>query len=121
LTVFFSEGLEATTIDGGPSEISVGQVNFRAVPTLGAGESAVFRVHARADKPGNHVFRAEVVCQSPQIKLAAEESTHFYGDDRASLDATRKRTTRMARREPAPAVINEAETATGSSDPIPSE
>lgn len=121
LTVFFSEGLEATTVDGGPNDISVGQVNFRALPSLGAGESAVFRVHARADKPGNHVFRAEVVCQSPQIKLAAEESTHFYGDDRASLDATRKRTTRMARREPSPAVVNEAETATGSSDPTPSE
>jgi len=121
LTVFFSEGLEATTVDGGPNDISVGQVNFRPLATLGAGESAVFRVHARADKPGNHVFRAEVVCQSPQVKLAAEESTHFYGDDRASLDATRKRTTRMARREPAPAVVNEAETATGSSDPSPSE
>jgi hypothetical protein len=121
LTVFFSEGLEATTVDGGPNEISVGQVVFRALPTLGAGESAVFRVHARADKPGNHVFRAEVVCQSPQIKLAAEESTHFYGDERGSLDATRKRTTRVARREPAPAVVNDADTATGSSDSNPSE
>jgi uncharacterized repeat protein (TIGR01451 family) len=121
LTVFFSEGLEATTVDGGPNEISVGQVVFRSLPTLGAGESAVFRVHARADKPGNHVFRAEVVCQSPPIKLAAEESTHFYGDERGSLEATRKRPARIARREPSPAVVSEAETATSSSDSDSSE
>ena len=86
LTVFFSEGLEATTVEGGPHDIATGQVSFKPLVSLGAGDSAVFKVHARADKVGNHVFRAEVVCQSPQMKLAAEEATHFYGEDAADRD-----------------------------------
>jgi hypothetical protein len=32
---------------------------------------------------GSHIFRAEVVCHSPQAKLAAEETTLFYGEESA--------------------------------------
>ncbi len=81
LIVFFSEGLEATSVQGGPYEIGRGQVFFKTIPTLAAGSETVFRVHARADRPANHVFRAEVVCESLQTKLAAEETTRFYGED----------------------------------------
>ena len=41
----------------------------------------VLKVTARADQPGNHVFRAEVLCRSIGTKLAAEETTHFYGKE----------------------------------------
>ena len=84
LTVFFSEGLEATTAEGGPHDIGAGQVVFKPLATLGAGDAVVYRVHARADRGGNHVFRAEVLCHSLHTKLAAEEATHFYGEDKAS-------------------------------------
>ena len=92
MVVFFSEGLEATTVQGGPHEIGRGQVFFKTIPVLAAGSETVYRVHARADRPANHVFRAEVVCESLQTKLAAEETTRFYGED--SGDARRCRAAR---------------------------
>ncbi|MBI3839873.1 MAG: hypothetical protein HY288_18270 [Planctomycetia bacterium] len=105
LTVFFSEGLEAVAVDGGPHEIGPGQVVFKPISTLAAGESAVFRVRARAEKSGNHIFRAEVVCRSLQTKLSAEEATRFYGDEKAaSIDARREGEPHLAQpRELAPA------------------
>jgi uncharacterized repeat protein (TIGR01451 family) len=83
LAVFFSEGLEATSVEGGEHELAAGQVVFRPIAAVGAGETVVFRVHTKADRGGNHVFRAELVCQSLGTKLAAEEATHYYGDDQA--------------------------------------
>jgi uncharacterized repeat protein (TIGR01451 family) len=88
LTVFFSDGLEATSVDGGPHEIGPGQVVFKPIAMLPAGETTIYHVHTRADKPGNHIFRAEVICSSLQTKLAAEETTHFYGDDKLNATET---------------------------------
>ncbi len=102
LAVFFSAGLEAASVEGGPHEVSPGQVIFRPISTLGAGESVTLRVHARAEKPGNHVFRAEVNCRSLHTKLATEETTHFYGEDKSDPVATsgtkRKSNSRVRRR-----------------------
>lgn len=91
LAVFFSDGLEATTVEGGSHDIGPGQVVFKPLSMLAAGDSAVFRIHARAERAGNLVFRAEMVCQSPQMKLAAEEATHFYGDDKPSPTEAHRR------------------------------
>jgi uncharacterized repeat protein (TIGR01451 family) len=87
VAVFFSEGLEATSVEGGEHEMAAGQVVFKPIAAVGAGESVVFRVHTKADRGGNHVFRAELVCQSLGTKLAAEEATHFYGNDDAGTPA----------------------------------
>jgi uncharacterized repeat protein (TIGR01451 family) len=84
LAIFFSEGLEAVSAEGGAHEIAPGQVVFKPITSLGAGDTAVFRVRSRAERSGTHRFRAEVLCQSLHTKLAAEETTHFYGDDRAA-------------------------------------
>ncbi|HEX3728157.1 MAG TPA: hypothetical protein VHV08_18020 [Pirellulales bacterium] len=81
LTVFFSAGLEAISVEGGPHDIGPGQVVFKPIAALPAGETVVYRVHARAEKGGNHVFRAEVACHSLNTKLATEETTRFYGDE----------------------------------------
>jgi uncharacterized repeat protein (TIGR01451 family) len=81
LVVFFSEGLEATSVQGGANEIGRGQVMFKTISTLAADSETVLRVHARADRAANHVFRAELVCESLQTKLAAEETTRFYGEE----------------------------------------
>ena len=82
--VFFSEGLEAIGVEGGPHDIGPGQVIFKPIALLGAGDTAVYRVRARADKSGNHRFRAEVVCQTLHTRLSAEEGTQFYGDEKAA-------------------------------------
>jgi uncharacterized repeat protein (TIGR01451 family) len=92
LAVFFSEGLEPTAADGGTHEIGEGQVIFQALPSLGPGETAVYHVRAQAAQAGNHVFRAEVLCESLSTKLAAEEATHFYGDQRVERIANREPT-----------------------------
>ncbi len=84
VAVFFSEGLEAVSVEGGPNDISPGQVIFKPIAQLIAGDTIVYRVRSRAEKPGHHRFRAEVVCQSLQTKLAAEEATQFYGDEKAA-------------------------------------
>ncbi len=102
LAVFFSEGLEATTVEGGAHDIAPGQVVFKSLGSLAAGDSAVYRIHARAERAGNLVFRAEMICQSPQMKLAAEEATLFYGDDKpAASEARRRSQPREADREDA--------------------
>ena len=82
--VYFSEGLEATACQGAAHQIQRGQVVFKTIPSLAPGGEIAVKVHTRADKADSHVFRAEVVCQSPQMKLASEESTLFYGDDGAT-------------------------------------
>jgi hypothetical protein len=103
LTVFFSDGLEATSVEGGAHDIGPGQVAFKAIGALAAGEVAAYRVHAKADRGGNHVFRAEVACPSLSTKLATEETTHFYGDDRKPpVEQQATEETSVSSSEPAP-------------------
>jgi uncharacterized repeat protein (TIGR01451 family) len=115
LAIFFSEGLEAVSADGGPHDIGPGQVIFQPIAALAPNDTAVIHVRARAEAAGNHVFRAEVVCESLDTKLATEEATHFYGERR-----------RMAVREsePHPAVPREEPAEPGQADagePTPAE
>ena len=116
LAVFFSEGLEAASVEGGAHEIGEGQVLFKPITAIGPGETIIFRVHAKAAVGGNHVFRAELVCQDLNTKLAAEEATLFYGDDTAASAASEAPTSpqpRLAKRpvEEAPAEETPAEEA----------
>lgn len=113
LAVFFSEGLEAIGVEGGPHEIGPGQVVFKPIATLGAAETAVFRVRARADKGGNHRFRAELVCQSLHTKLAAEEATQFYGDDKSATTENNREG------EPQQAPPRESPTPVQPGEPVP--
>ena len=53
---------------------------FKPIASVGAGETLVLKVHTVAEQAGNHIFRAELVCQSLDTKLAAEEATLYYGD-----------------------------------------
>ncbi len=76
---FFSEGLEAVSVEGGRHEIAPGQVLMHPIETLGPGREIVFKMKVRADTTGNHVFRAEVRCESLDSRLAVEETTRFYG------------------------------------------
>ncbi len=101
LVLFFSSGLEATSVQGGPHEIGPGQVVLKSIPALPPGSEKTFKIHARADRAGNHVFRAEVVCAPLEIKLTSEQSTRFYGDD-ASESSTPLISRRPEKLEPVP-------------------
>ncbi len=81
MLAFFTEGLEAVRVEGALHEIGRGQVAFKTLPSLAPGAELVIKIHAKAEASGNHVFRAEVACQSPMLKLSAEETTLFYGDE----------------------------------------
>jgi hypothetical protein len=78
IVAFFSEGVEPVSVQGGTHRLGPGQVIFNAIPTLGVGDEVKFKIIAKADRQGNHVFRAEVQCHEAGTRLAAEETTHFY-------------------------------------------
>ena len=82
--IFFSEGIEPTSVEGADHEIGRGQVVFKTIPQINANGETVLKITAKADRTGNHVFRAEVLCRSIGTKLAAEETTHYYGRELAA-------------------------------------
>ncbi|HZZ26402.1 MAG TPA: hypothetical protein VFE46_00240 [Pirellulales bacterium] len=96
---FFSSGIEPIKAQGGQHELSSGQVVFQPIASISAGSEVVLKITARADQPGNHVFRAEVNCPSMGAKLASEETTLFYGDGQTPTE-------RVAARPTAPAGSN---------------
>jgi uncharacterized repeat protein (TIGR01451 family) len=77
---FFSNGIEPISAQGAQNEVASGQVVFQPIASVSAGAEVVLKITARADQPGNHVFRTEVNCPSMGSKLASEETTLFYGD-----------------------------------------
>ena len=77
---YFSAGIEPITADGAPFNISAGQVVFRPIESIGPGSELVLRIKAKAGKPGNHVFRAEVVCPQVGTKLASEDTTLYFSN-----------------------------------------
>jgi hypothetical protein len=109
LCVFFSEGLEASSVDGPAHEIATGQVLFKPIVSIGPGDTVNIRVHARAEKPGNHIFRAELTSHHPTTKLAAEEATHFYGEERLSRTQPREGDPTPARRGDGPTPADDSE------------
>jgi uncharacterized repeat protein (TIGR01451 family) len=77
---FFSGGIEPLSAQGGQYQMAAGQVTFKPVSAIAPGGEVVLKIQARAEQPGNHIFRAEVNCASVGMKLAAEETTLFYGE-----------------------------------------
>jgi uncharacterized repeat protein (TIGR01451 family) len=79
LLCFFSAGIEPTSVEGTTGhKLGPGEVTFDTIARLGAGRDIVLKIRARADKAGNHIFRAQVACESIDTKLAAEETTRFF-------------------------------------------
>jgi uncharacterized repeat protein (TIGR01451 family) len=80
---YFSPGIEPTHVEGGPYEIGPGQIALAPIASLAPGQEVVFKIRAKAHRSGTHIFRAEVECSALETKLAAEETTRFYGDSTA--------------------------------------
>ncbi|MCA9214444.1 MAG: hypothetical protein KDB27_15340 [Planctomycetales bacterium] len=87
---YFSEGIEPTAINGWTGKVKEGQVEMDQINRLGPGQELTIKITATANRPGNHVFRAEVTCNNPETRLASEEWTRFYGDGVRVLNASSK-------------------------------
>lgn len=77
--VYFSRGIEPTSAQGVRHKLGPGQIVFDTIPALGPGENVAVEINAKADTPGNHIFRVEVYCKASGIRLVSEEMTHYYG------------------------------------------
>ncbi len=77
----FSEGIEPETAEGALYDVTDGRVTFRTIDKLLAGQQVVLRIRARGTEPGNHLFRAEVLCKDLDTRLAEEETTLFFADE----------------------------------------
>lgn len=75
----FGHGIEPVRIQGHDGEVVTGQVLFEPIEQIKAGEKVVLKIVAKADKPGDHRFRAEV--RSGETVLVAEEATVFAGQN----------------------------------------
>ncbi|MDZ7616075.1 MAG: hypothetical protein U1E05_03675, partial [Patescibacteria group bacterium] len=84
---YFSRGIEPVVAEGGTHRIGPGQVVFTPIASLAAGGEMVFSIRARAEQPGNHVFRAEMHCQPLDTRLVREGTTHFYQDGSVVADS----------------------------------
>jgi len=71
----FGHGIEPVRVDGHAGDVVTGQVLFNPIARIDAGGQVKLRVIAKADKPGDHRFRAEV--RSGETVLVAEEATVF--------------------------------------------
>ena len=86
---YFSEGVEPVDVVGWRGQVNEGEVILQTIRRLGAGQEMSVRITAKADRPGDHVFRAELECIAPETKLAVEEWTRFYGDEASTRQAAR--------------------------------
>ncbi len=84
---YFSRGIEPTNAEGASHRIQPGQISFSPIPTLAPGTETVLKIFAKANNPGNHVFRAEVHCKSIGSRLVTEKNTLYYQDALAARDA----------------------------------
>ncbi len=77
---YFSRGIEPTSAEGVANRLGPGQVVFEPIATLAAGSEKVLKIHARAEAPGNHIFRAEMHCKPLAARLVSEQVTLYYQD-----------------------------------------
>ncbi len=81
--VYFSRGIEPTEAEGGPNRLGSGQVTFQPITSLAPGAETVFKIRAKADVVGNHIFRAEAYCKPLGTRLIREATNLYYADDSA--------------------------------------
>jgi uncharacterized repeat protein (TIGR01451 family) len=78
---YFSGKVEPVSATGGEHRLVPGIVVFKPIAALAPGNEVTFKITARARAPGNHMFKAEVVCEAAGAKLGSEHTTLFYGDE----------------------------------------
>ena len=71
----FSNGIEPTRVEGHSGEVVTGQALFNPIARIEPGTTVRLKVTARAEKAGDHRFRAEV--RHGDTSLVAEEATMY--------------------------------------------
>jgi hypothetical protein len=87
LVMNFSDGIEPTSASGHQFQLGVGQVIFKAIEKIAAGEEVVVKVQAKAAAPGTHIFRAQLTGENDETREMSEGTTRFYGDQTSSQPA----------------------------------
>ncbi len=77
----FSDGIDPVSVEGAQNSVRDGRVTFQPIKSLPAGGEVLLKIRAVASQVGTHIFRAEVVCDDLDIRLAAEETTRFFEDE----------------------------------------
>ena len=93
---FFSRGVEPVSVEGGLHKMSPGQVVFGPIPPIAPSTDLVLKIHARAEVPGNHIFRAEVHCKPLGTRVVNEQTSYFYQDAPPPQQAARTAPESMA-------------------------
>ncbi len=83
VTVSFGRGLEPFAAEGGKVLMKDGQVVFDAIPRLAAGQQVVLKVKGKADSPGSHRIRTDIVCPSADTHLVNEQTSYFFQNQRS--------------------------------------
>lgn len=82
----FAEGLEPIPFESANNKIEDGQVFFERISSIaGNGQFTTLKIKAKADKPGNHRIRVEVISTPSNTHLVYEQATFFYLKNRSSL------------------------------------
>ena len=102
VAVYFSQGIEPVSVEGGAHRISLGQVAFQTIPVLPAGKEMRLKVVARAQTAGSHICRTELHCRPLGTRLVSEETTHFFIADTDSAGTEAIRTAERHGPIPAP-------------------
>lgn len=88
--VYFSRGIEPIAAEGAANRLGPGRVVFQPIASLAPGEEVVLKIRARAETPGNHVFRAETHCKPLGARLISEATNLYYGDAPVAEKTARK-------------------------------
>ncbi len=103
LQVLFSDGVTPVAVRGVEHTIRGAEVVMGPIPTLDAGDEVVIKITAKASVGGNHTIRVELQCKSLETRLAEQETTRFYGNDRirkADRPASSRSTSRFESNPP---------------------
>lgn len=74
----FARGLEPFAVEGANGTMNDGQVVFDKIPAISGGQTITLKVKGKADRPGNHRMRTEVICPAVNTHLIFEQMTYFY-------------------------------------------
>ncbi len=86
VVVFFSWGIEPVSADGAPALLAPGQVLFSRVGPIAPGGEKRLRVLARADQPGSHTCRAELLWDELPSKLVASAGDRLLSPWKAATN-----------------------------------
>ncbi len=81
IVAYFSAGIEPISAQGGAHDIANGVVAFHPLESLAPGAEIIYKIHARADKSGKQVFRAETECGALGTKLVSATEMMIYSGD----------------------------------------